>query len=91
MIHGANLYGYDKAAFAERIDWVEERSDLILSTAVDPFADLWWTEADKPWCFLAWCIEYARYLHEGDGFVSSSAYRGGRLVQRAAALLRDAA
>jgi DNA-directed RNA polymerase len=92
MITGANLYGYDKAAFADRIAWVEERDALILRTDADPLADLWWTEADKPWCFLAWCFEYAAFLREGFGYVSSlpcSVDGSCNGLQHFSAMLRD--
>ena len=64
-IHGANVWGYDKADLAGRIDWVEEHQDRIVSCAKDPLSDLWWTEADKPWGFLAFCFEWASYLEKG--------------------------
>jgi DNA-directed RNA polymerase len=69
-IHGANTFGYDKASLDERIAWVEEREEWIRRTAEEPFENLWWTEADKPWCFLAWCFEWAGYLKEGAAFES---------------------
>ncbi|MFN4278332.1 MAG: DNA-directed RNA polymerase [Ferrovibrio sp.] len=70
-IHCANTYGYDKAALADRIAWVEEHEDLILSCAADPLANLWWTEADKPFQFLAACFEWAGFQEQGFGYVSS--------------------
>lgn len=35
-IHLANLYGYDKASFQERADWVMERLDDIADSATNP-------------------------------------------------------
>ncbi|WP_339771482.1 DNA-directed RNA polymerase [uncultured Pseudosulfitobacter sp.] len=64
-IQGANVFGYDKASLEERIDWVEEHQARILSSAADPLADMWWTEADKPWCFLAFCFEWTSYIQNG--------------------------
>lgn len=69
-IHGANTFGFDKVDFDERMDWVAERSDRIEAIGNDPLSDLWWTEADKPWAFLAFCVEWAGYLREGLDFVS---------------------
>lgn len=70
-IHGANCFGYDKASMQERVDWVVERSDRICQVAEDPFADLWWAkEADDPWCFLAFCREWAGYCENGYDHVS---------------------
>jgi len=64
-IHGANVFGYDKANLEDRIDWVEERSEMIEECAKDPLGKLWWTEADKPWSFLAFCFEWASFLEHG--------------------------
>lgn len=71
LIHGANCFGYDKTSLQERIDWVSEHHDLILDVASDPLGNLWWAkEADDPWCFLAWCNEYAGYVENGFDHVS---------------------
>ncbi|CUA90961.1 Mitochondrial DNA-directed RNA polymerase [Chelatococcus sambhunathii] len=72
-IHGANTYGYDKVSLEDRITWVEERSSLIESVAADPWGEgfEFWTKADKPWQFLAFCFEWAGYIREGAAFVSS--------------------
>ncbi|MER8422505.1 DNA-directed RNA polymerase [Mesorhizobium sp. M1403] len=69
-IHGANVFGVDKVAFNDRVKWVEENRFLIWAQAVDPFANLWWTEADKPWSFLAFCFEWLALDQEGDAFKS---------------------
>lgn len=58
-IHGANCFGVDKVSFEDRLEWVRVNSERIKATKDNPFGDLWWTEADSPWCFLAWCFEYA--------------------------------
>ncbi|MDX0270926.1 hypothetical protein GOC13_24575 [Sinorhizobium meliloti] len=64
-IHGANCFGVDKVAFDDRVQWVEDRTSLIVQSALDPTGNLWWTEADKPWCFLAFCFEWAEMLQCG--------------------------
>jgi DNA-directed RNA polymerase len=69
-VHGANTFGHDKVSLEERVRWVAEREAQIAKAAEDPWADTWWTKADKPWCFLAWCHEYAGWLREGAGFES---------------------
>ncbi|WP_315923342.1 DNA-directed RNA polymerase [Mesorhizobium sp. SP-1A] len=70
-IHGANCFGIDKVSFDERVGWVEEHCDDIYYCAEDPYENRWWTEADKPWCFLAFCFEWARLYEEGyQAFVS---------------------
>jgi DNA-directed RNA polymerase len=32
--------------------------EKVKQVAEDPLHNLWWTEADKPWSFLAWCFEW---------------------------------
>jgi len=71
LIHGANCFGFDKVSMQERVDWVEQNHDRILSVAASPLDNLWWAkEADDPWCFLAWCNEYAGYVQDGFDHVS---------------------
>lgn len=48
MIHGANTFGEDKVALAERVDWVTENEDRILVTAEDPIAAVWALTGPKP-------------------------------------------
>ncbi|MDP3869897.1 DNA-directed RNA polymerase [Phenylobacterium sp.] len=77
-IHGANLMGdcpttgqsLDKGQLQERIDWVSANEDRILATAADPMGNEWWTQADQPWQFLAFCSEWAGYVAEGNAFKS---------------------
>jgi DNA-directed RNA polymerase len=69
-VHGANTFGYDKVSLLDRTKWVIDHEAKIVKAAEDPWADLWWTEADKPWGFLAWCHEYAAWLREGPSFES---------------------
>ncbi|KAF8968738.1 hypothetical protein BDZ97DRAFT_326735 [Flammula alnicola] len=62
-IHAANLYGYDKANFEERVAWVEEHLDQINESATNPLeGSRWWTKADDPWQFLATCMELTKAL-----------------------------
>ena len=71
LIHGANCFGFDKTSMQDRIDWVNENHDRIMSVASSPIDNLWWAkEADDPWCFLAWCNEYAGYVKHGFDHVS---------------------
>lgn len=70
-IHGSNCYGYDKVSLADRVRWVEENEKAILAVAADPFNNKWWADADKPWQFLAFCYEWADFVREGYGFVST--------------------
>jgi DNA-directed RNA polymerase len=61
LINGANKFGMDKESFAVRLQWVDENFEKIRKCAEDPYSETWWTSADKPWQFLAWCFEYWRF------------------------------
>lgn len=67
-VNGANRWGFDKARLQERADWVDEHHDFIMRMAADPLSYREWTEADKPFQFLAWCFEYADWKTFGDAF-----------------------
>ncbi len=69
-VHGANVYGYDKVSLEERVQFIKGMQDTIQAIAEDPYTHTEWTQADKPWQFLAFCFEWAGYLREGYGFVS---------------------
>lgn len=91
-IHGANMFGFDKVSFADRVDWAFANRERIIHVANDPFGDLWWTEADKPWCFLSWCFEWQRFLQEGYGYVCTyptSVDGSCNGLQHFSAMLRD--
>lgn len=62
QVHGANCFGQDKIPTAERVAWVNENEARIRHCAKDPIDNRWWTEADKPFCFLAFCLDYAGFL-----------------------------
>ena len=58
-IAGANLYGeVDKMELPVREQWVQDNSEKIIASANNPLENTWWCDADKPYCFLAWAIEY---------------------------------
>ncbi len=57
QIHAANTYGADKCSLDGRVLWAEEHMSMILRCAEDPLASQEWTDADKPWQFLAVCFE----------------------------------
>lgn len=91
-IHGANLYGYDKASLDARIAWVVDNQQAILACANDPVGTTFWQDADSPWLFLAFCFEWAGYVRDGAGFVSSLpiALDGScNGIQHFSAMLRD--
>ena len=44
--------------------WIRKHARQIHSVAQDPKGDLWWSNADKPWQFLAWCLEASLWLKD---------------------------
>ena len=70
MIHGANVYGYDKLLYPDRIKKMEEMSETICKIAQDPLAHTEWSDADEPYLFLAWCFEYADFRNDSRNFKS---------------------
>lgn len=92
--HGANLYGLDKKPAAERVDWVNNNTDLIQAIANNPLDDLRWTTADEPFQFLAFCLEWNQYILSGksNSFLSHLpvAFDGSCSgLQHFSAMLRD--
>jgi DNA-directed RNA polymerase, mitochondrial len=69
-VHGANCFGFDKVPTAERDAWVQENTRKILAVAQDPIDCRWWTDAEKPFCFLAFCFDYAAFLKDPRGHLS---------------------
>jgi len=69
-IAGANAYGNDKVSLLERVDWVKQNEEMIVSVARDPYHDLRWTQASEPFQFLRFCFEWADFKAHGFGFVS---------------------
>jgi len=70
-VHIANCFGFDKVSFEEREAWVLDRSEELRMFALDPFSSRsLWEEAEKPWMFLAACIEWHNALSHGVGYVS---------------------
>lgn len=71
MVHGANCYGLDKAPYTERVSEIKKLHDDILLAAEDPIGHRdFWSDADDPYMFLAWCFEYADYSRDPENFVS---------------------
>lgn len=62
FVTGANKFGFDKAKLTDRVKWVEEHSDMIIRCANNPTSYREWTEADCPFQFLAWAMEYRDWV-----------------------------
>jgi DNA-directed RNA polymerase len=70
-IQGANVYGKDKLTLDERVQWVLDNENAIINIANNPLDTREdWLSADKPWQFLAFCFEWARYRVEGEDFLT---------------------
>lgn len=100
-VQGANVWGWDKKKFSERVELVssEEFTTMCIDIADDPITFNDWVKADEPWQFLNWCFEYADYLkHVASGKPSSDfishipiAMDGSCSgIQHYSAMLRDA-
>lgn len=63
-----------KATLEERAQWTVKNTERVVQVARDPFADLWWTQADSPLQFYAACVEWANLmdaLKRGEDYVCS--------------------
>lgn len=70
-VHGANCYGVDKVSFDERNQWVKDNEKAIIESGKNPEDHTsFWGEADKPYMFLAFCIEYSKAHSNPEEFVS---------------------
>lgn len=75
-IHLANVYGYDKASFEDRVAFVEDHRADIFDSANEPLTgSRWWLTAEDPWQCLAACKELRNALDSPDAhaFVSKLA------------------
>jgi DNA-directed RNA polymerase len=91
-IHGANLYGNDKISLEDREAWAYENELLVAFTVADPTDYTWWTQADKPFQFLAWCFEFNNWLVNGPGAetrLPCAADGSCNGLQHLSAILRD--
>lgn len=79
-IHGANTLGErdgwkaSRATLDERVQWIHDHSAQIEQAGEDPFTHRWWMEADEPFQFLAFCIEWMQFIRanaQGEEYVCS--------------------
>lgn len=63
-VAGANLWGWDKKRFDVRVSNVldDDFKEMCRDIAADPLTFTQWVNADEPYQFLAWAMEYAEYL-----------------------------
>lgn len=56
---GAGLFGVNRVAQRQRIEWARNEHERIMRTAADPLGFRWWLEAEEPFQFLGWALDYA--------------------------------
>jgi DNA-directed RNA polymerase len=88
-VHGANLFGNDKVSLDERFAWAQEHKAQAAEVAADPLRNLWWTEADKPWSFLAWCFEWCEAAEGSLSHLPIAMDGSCNGIQHFSAMLRD--
>ncbi len=91
-IHIANCWGLSKLSYAERLEWVDHHTPEIISYSKNPMQNTDWMSADKPFQFLASCMELSGYLNSPDNFISTlPVYVDGACngLQHYSALLSD--
>lgn len=93
-VHLANCFGIDKVSYDDRIAWVEDRNEMWLTISQDPLGDRRWIgdDDDDNWQRLAAVFEWARWLNEGEGMMSSLPIRVDGTcngIQHLSAMVRD--
>lgn len=73
-VHLANCGDFEKLSkkpLEDRVEWVVTNEDMIRKIADDPTGTFnIWGKADKPFQFVAACIDYAGFLEQGYEYVS---------------------
>ena len=73
-VAGAGLFGeVDKEELNIRVKWINDNMEKIIQCATTPLEFTWWADADKPFCFLAFCYEMKAYSDSNfdDGFITT--------------------
>ena len=90
LINLANLYGEDKCSFEDRIKWAKDNMNMIRHTIKDWRDTMhWWTEADKPFCFLAAVLDYKYWQDTGRSRIPVCLDGSCNGIQHLSALGRD--
>ncbi|RYH29791.1 hypothetical protein EON65_07390 [archaeon] len=59
-IHLANLCGYNKVPYDQRVAWIDAHMGNIRESALHPLSgEMWWSTTESPFQALAACIELA--------------------------------
>ncbi|KAJ9478932.1 DNA-directed RNA polymerase, mitochondrial [Pseudozyma hubeiensis] len=67
-IHISNVFGYDKASFAEREQFaIDHEADIRDSVERPLDGNRWWLKADDPWQCLSACMELKAALEHPEG------------------------
>lgn len=72
-IHVANCGDFDKISkrsLEERVQWTDNNLEKLRKTAGKPTGELWWTNADKPFLFLAAIMELSDALRGGRTWIT---------------------
>lgn len=93
-IHGANTYGVDKISYDDRVQWVNDHTDMIKEIVTDPLGTTkYWGAADKPYQFLAFCFEWEKCDYgknpEAESFIPVGLDGSCNGLQHFSAMLRD--
>ena len=89
-IHLANTYGLDKAPYNERLQWVYDNYNLILTVAEDPLANVsLWNDVDSPYEFVAACQAYLDDLNGEKVYLPIQLDATCSGIQMYSGLLRD--
>lgn len=93
-VHCASMYGHDKLPFEDRIKWTEANRKEIVKAGNDPDSTDFWHHADggdKPWQFLAACMEFARLDQDPRGLTYLPCQQDctNNAIQHHAAVVRD--
>jgi DNA-directed RNA polymerase len=92
-VHIANLFGVDKVAFKDRVQWTYDHAEQLLDSALNPLdGQRFWLQADSPWMALAAAFEFADFLEHGETYgsrlpIPQDGSNSG--LQHFSALLRD--